>query len=391
MRPQIAIVLPDLFAIGAQRYVLGLTNLLKQRGYVCTFLLQNPAGKFLEDVPAQERITFQYQWLGKFRVIRTIESIIRLCLLLRHGNYGIILCVSPFLNRVVCLLKCLHLIPGDVLIEEHGYPPLYLTTDDGLKNIEVFFYRHTFWLYRWATKIRVISKGIRDFYWNDLRIRNNVILFPNLIDLERLNRLRHEPAAAILSTASPAIIYFGRLSLQKNVSFLIDCFARLLRTTDASLWIIGEGDQREILQVRVKQLKLESHIRFLGYVDNPYPILAQGNAMALTSHWEGSPQVLVEAMALDLPIVSVDCRTGPAEMIGENSERGWLSPSGDYDAFTENLKNAIERRDETRRKAALAKAFAEREYDVVRRIDEYITVFFKRTSESSTKMITTSY
>jgi glycosyltransferase involved in cell wall biosynthesis len=374
---RVGVVLPNLFAIGAQRYVLGICKMLEARGFECDFLLQDPSGQFLREVPAAKVVPFAHRFLSRIRYVRTVESMSRLAATLRRGNYDIIFSVTPFLNRVLCALKAAGAFSSRLVIEEHGYPPLYLTVEDGMSKAEVMFYRNTFGLYRKADAIRVISDGIREFY-TSVGLETNVILFPNLIDLPRIDRLGREDPTTRLSDRTRNVVYFGRLGLQKNVAFLIESIGHLRRTVDAHLWIIGDGDQRQSLEQTAQRLGLAAHITFLGYQENPYPLLKQGDVFALTSVWEGSPQVIVEAMTLGVPVVSVDCLTGPSEMLGKKSERGWLVPrAADPAGFAASLADALERKEETHRRAEAAKKFATNTYDLQTRIDEYIDVFFQ--------------
>ncbi len=373
---RVGVVLPDLFAIGAQRYVLGICKMLEARGFQCDFLLQDPSGQFLREVPAAQIVPFTHRHLSRLRYVRTVESMARLAATLHHGRYNIVFSVTPFLNRVLCALKTAGAFASRLVIEEHGYPPLYLTVEDGMSKAEVIFYRNTFGLYRKADAIRVISDGIRDFY-TSVGLKTNVILFPNLIDLPRIDRLGQENPTVRLSDHKQNVVYFGRLGAQKNVAFLIESISHLRRTVDAHLWIIGDGDQRQSLEQASERLGLIAHTTFLGYQENPYPLLKQGDVFALTSVWEGSPQVIVEAMILGVPVVSVDCLTGPGEMLGKKSERGWLVPrTTDPAGFAAALADALEHKEESRRRSEAARKFAANTYDLRTRIDEYVDIFF---------------
>jgi glycosyltransferase involved in cell wall biosynthesis len=375
---RVAVVLPNLVAIGAQRYVIGICKLLEDRGFRCDYLLQDPRGEFLHEVPAKNVVPVNHRHLSHIRYVRTVESMARLALALGRGHYDIVFSVTPFLNRVLCAFKAAGVFSCRLVIEEHGYPPLYLTVDDGMSAAEVAFYQRSFFLYRKADAIRVISGGIRDFY-SSVGLDANVILFPNLIDLHRIETLGREPPTVRFPNGGPNLVYFGRLSAQKNVGFLIKSFASLRREIDAHLWIIGDGDQRQSLEQISNTLGLTHHVTFLGYQENPYPLLKQGDVFALTSVWEGSPQVIVEASTLGVPVVAVDCLTGPSEMVGTNSERGWLvSRTTDPVAFAAVLRDALTQQAETRRRAVAAKEFVWKTYDVQSRIDEYVDLFFAR-------------
>lgn len=374
---RVGVVLPDLSAIGAQRYVLGICKQLEERGFRCDYLLQAPRGAFLGEVDPAQVVSFMHRRLSRLRGVRTLESIARLAAHLRAARYDVIFSVTPFFNRVLCALKAARVFSGRLVIEEHGYPPLYLATSDGMTRPEAAAYRNSFFLYRHADVIRVISEGIRDHY-RERGLTGNVVLFPNLTDLRRVEALGREPPDLRLAQGVRNVVSFGRLTVQKRVDFLLEAFAVLREGTDARLWLIGDGDQRASLEETASRLGLEGQVTFLGYRENPYPLLAQGDAFVLTSAWEGAPQVIVEAMTLGVPVVSLDCLTGPAEMLGAGSERGWLVPRGAAPAaFAGALRDALSQREESARRAAEAGRFARQTYDLHARIDEYVARFFE--------------
>ncbi len=76
-------------------------------------------------------------------------------------------------------------------------------------------------------------------------------------------------------------------------------------------------------------------------MDNPYPYIKGAKALVLASNAEGLPTVLIEALILGTPVVSTNCQTGPQEILtGELAE--FLSPVGDIDALTSNIRKVIE-------------------------------------------------
>ena len=85
---------------------------------------------------------------------------------------------------------------------------------------------------------------------------------------------------------------------------------------DTKLMIIGDGEYLEYKQL-VKDLKMEEDVLFAGVHKNPYPLLKRADLYALTSQTEGFPNALVEAMACGVPSISVNCKTGPAEILKE--------------------------------------------------------------------------
>lgn len=85
------------------------------------------------------------------------------------------------------------------------------------------------------------------------------------------------------------------------------------------LMIIGEG-RYEVYKKLVGELGMEEAVLFTGVQSNPFALLRKADAYALTSQSEGFPNALIEAMAVGLPCVSVNCLTGPAEILHEAYE-----------------------------------------------------------------------
>jgi glycosyltransferase involved in cell wall biosynthesis len=369
-------VLPNLAAIGAQRYVLGLYRQLCAAGFSCEILLQTPQGEFIAELPREAWRSFQYKLFRQIRILRTVESIARLAWLLRSDQFDQVFSVTPFHNRLICLFRFLRIIRSRVVIEEHGFPPLYISRRDGMTLVEVIFYRYTFWLYRSADVIRVISVGIREFYSSKM-LRQNVRLFPNLIDLARVRTLGAQAPSVSFKPENVNLVSFGRLSRQKNVPFLLRSVAEIAQTLPIRLWIIGDGDQRETLEKLAADLGIADRVQFLGFLENPYSVIRQAQMFLLTSDWEGAPQVIVEAMALGVPVAARDCQTGPAEMIGPNSERGWLVPFGVSESeFGNAVKLALANSSERLERATRACAFVDETYDLDRRATEQLALFF---------------
>ena len=79
-----------------------------------------------------------------------------------------------------------------------------------------------------------------------------------------------------------------------------------------------------------------------GFQANPYPFLARASLFVLSSAWEGSPNVLTEALALGVPAVSTDCPSGPAEIL-DGGRFGPLVPVGNADALAQAMERTLAR------------------------------------------------
>ena len=141
-------------------------------------------------------------------------------------------------------------------------------------------------------------------------------------EIERLSlEEMRQDVADFFAKHKKVVLAVGRLEDQKNFVLLLEAFALLKREMpDVALCIAGEGSQRRMLEGRARTLGVELFMP--GHV-NPYPLMRKATVLALTSRYEGFSLVLAEGLALGLPIVAVDCPSGPAEVL-ENGRFGRL-------------------------------------------------------------------
>lgn len=139
----------------------------------------------------------------------------------------------------------------------------------------------------------------------------------------------------------PLILGVGRLTPEKDFPTLIRAFARLIETQKARLLLLGEGPLEVSLRAEVLALGVEDFVDFLGYRSNPFPFMKYADLLVMSSAWEGSGNVLVEAMALGTPVVSTDCPFGPSETLA-GGKYGPLVPVGDWVALAKAMKDTLE-------------------------------------------------
>ena len=113
--------------------------------------------------------------------------------------------------------------------------------------------------------------------------------------------------ADILSTDRINIIWAGRLEPQKDVMLAIRTMACLQGDPRLHLTICGDGSLRQKAEKLAKQLGQQARITFAGHVSTIDPFLAKADILLMTSHYEGAPAVVGEALSHDVPVVSTDC------------------------------------------------------------------------------------
>jgi len=138
----------------------------------------------------------------------------------------------------------------------------------------------------------------------------------------------------------PMIVAAGRLAPWKGFSDLIYAMKELNKTTEVRLTILGGGPLKKELELLIKELNLENIIKLTGYVDNTLKYFKRANVFVLSSHVEGLPNVLVEAMMCGCTPVSTDCPTGPREVL-KGGVYGYLTPVGDIVSMANSIRKAL--------------------------------------------------
>jgi len=139
----------------------------------------------------------------------------------------------------------------------------------------------------------------------------------------------------------PVIVGAGRLERQKDFPTLIRAFAQVRKKRPCRLVILGAGSGLERLKVLSAELGIAADVDLPGFQTNPYPFLAHAELFVLSSRWEGSPNVLTEAMALGTPVVATDCPSGPRELL-DGGRYGPLVPVGDVSALGQAMAKTLD-------------------------------------------------
>jgi glycosyltransferase involved in cell wall biosynthesis len=170
----------------------------------------------------------------------------------------------------------------------------------------------------------------------------NPVVTDDIFDLARESVAHPWLAAKEL----PVILGVGRLEAQKDFTTLIHAFAIVRRERPCRLLILGEGNERPLLEATVHEVGLSTDVQLLGFVENPYAVMARSDVFVLSSRWEGFGNVLVEAMATGCSLVATDCPSGPREIL-QDGRLGPLVPPGDPAAMAaailHSLQNPVDR------------------------------------------------
>jgi glycosyltransferase involved in cell wall biosynthesis len=171
------------------------------------------------------------------------------------------------------------------------------------------------------------------------------LIYDPIIDINEFKILRKKNIDDY-NFYSNNIVLAGRLTKQKNFILFVNAFEKILKQLpDFRANIIGKGEEKNLLEEKIKNLKLSNKIHLLGYKENIYNYLFNSKFFILTSLWEDPGFVLVEAAMCNLILISSDCPNGPTEFLN-NGQFGFLYKSNSIedlvDKFTEAQNSSIE-------------------------------------------------
>jgi glycosyltransferase involved in cell wall biosynthesis len=205
-------------------------------------------------------------------------------------------------------------------------------------NLEMYLPKSVFWakyLYGKTAKLVFVSKEIEEqvkavYGFTNTKTIYNPVVFPE-IHFEKP-----------IGTPNNYYLFFGRIEDKiKNISLLIEAYElSKLQEHNVHLLIIGDGSDKELILNTIKNKRLDDFIHVLPFQKNIVPYIQHAKATVLTSHFEGFPMSLVESLAAGTPVISVDCETGPREII-KNNHNGLLVDNQNPKALAEAINSMI--------------------------------------------------
>ena len=163
-------------------------------------------------------------------------------------------------------------------------------------------------------------------YWGNLP---NIMVIPNAIS--------GIPAGTAL-LANKRVIAVGRYTYQKGFERLVDAWHLLAsRFPDWKLDIIGEGEERPLLEQRIHFYGLDGQVTLTRPTQEIGKVYQEASILASSSRYEGLPMVLLEAQAFGLPIVAFQCKCGPKDIVSDGMN-GYLVPEGDTAGMARRLE-----------------------------------------------------
>ncbi len=359
-RADVAFFLPNMEGGGAERVMGNLANSLSHRGMIVDFVLGKAEGPNIKNLNKNINVVD----LGSKNVFGWLKPMMQY---LKTTKPRIVFSGLHHANLVALWAKMLTGVPSKVIVSVHG--PMSQDIGNSKKKLAKVIPFLTKIFYPRADKVVCVSYGVAEELVNKYGLpRKNIKVIYNPVITNDIFERAEEPLDHpwFQPGQPPVILGVGRLTAAKDFETLIKAFALVRKKTEARLMILGEGSERAKLEQLVKQLGLQNDVCMPGFVDNPYKYMKHSSVFVLSSRWEGFGNVLAEAIALGLPVVSTDCPSGPAEIL-EGGKWGRLVPVGTPEALANAILEALN--DERGKGAERAK-----EFSLDRIVDQYVAL-----------------
>lgn len=322
-----AFVVSDLYGGGAEKSLLYTAEGLRQRGNVVkVFILRN---RIEQHIPPGLEVV-------NLAVITGLTKALNNGLIERWQAHRIDKALNQFKPDVVLSCSC------DKITRHLTHPNLYFWIKsniaarfrDSPKRDRVFARQRRQYDHR---KVIAVSRGVEESLLNEVGLKPAEI---------RAIYNPYERAPFLALAQERADLPHGEYFLHVGAFTPVKRHDRLLRAYHASgvrtpLVLLGKGNQEAAIRELIDQLGLQDRVTLLGYHTNPYPFINGAKALILTSDAEGLPRVLIEALLLHTPVISVDCPSGPSEILTQELADFLVAPNNE-----KGLADAIRRMDQ---------------------------------------------
>ena len=328
-----AVFMPSLGGGGAERAMLDVARGLAQRGMPVDLVLVKAEGQYIDLTPKNVRLVD----LHSHRIAASLPKLLRY---LRRERPAALLSTLAAANVIALVAKLLLRAQLRLVVRQENVFAAKLR-NVSFKERQVL--RVLRMLLPAADSIVAVSQGVAEelcglvpTVCRKVVTVNNPVVWPD----------HAEKAAAtvehpwFMDGVRPVVLSVGRLASAKDHATLLKAFARVVRSQPARLVVLGEGPERGNLLRLAEQLGIAEHVDLPGFRVNPFAYMSKARLMVHSSKYEGFPNVLVQAMACGIPVVSTDCDHGPREIL-EGGKWGRLVPVGDAEAMAEAIMETL--------------------------------------------------
>jgi len=326
----ILFVIPSLNGGGAERVFVNIIRTIDNQKFNKKLLLIDDSGVFVNLIPSDVEIinikTMQTRF-SFFPLLKNIKSL----------NPQIIVSTTNRMNILLLLVSIFVKKGNKFVVREPNMPSAQFNN----KQLPRYYKWLTKLLYPKADFIIAQTESMKKEIIQFFNISDSKIkVLTNPIDTKYIND-NVENAKNPYNNKKLNIIASGRLREQKGFEFLFRSFHNVIKKNQQfMLHILGEDDNngryKQVLINLSKTLDIEDKVVFHGFINNPFPYYKYADLFVLSSKWEGLPNVVLETLFLQTPVVVTDCIPYFHEIL-EEGKNGFIVKYGDEQIFADRI------------------------------------------------------
>lgn len=304
---------------GAERVVANLSKILANLGHEVEILLYYDSIIFYT-IDDTVKITIdEVEMSGKKNVLSHLMW--RRCYIKNVNPDVVISFLAPF--NMLNIVALLGLTPPLIVADRND--PRCVPTAPIMRIARNF-------LYHFATRVVLQSNNNKSYFSKRIQEKSDVIYNPISMGTYC--------GAGLKARKRNRIVSVGRIISQKNPMMLINAFEKIAKEFPTyTLSFYGEGELREELEQYVSTSSVANRVYFHGAVDNIFDKILDADLFIMTSHYEGLPNALLEAMCLGLPVISTKV-SGATDFI-RHGINGELIDCNDVDGLADTMRRLL--------------------------------------------------
>lgn len=352
---------------GAARTLLNILNNIDRDKFTPILVTLNYNGDYEHSVKSDVKFI-------KLDTQRLRKAIFPLANVIRKEKVDIVFSTIPNYNTIAILANLFSFTKAKNVVREADNLGGSFST-----NLKLMAYGL---IYKLSSQIVSLSEGVKENLVKRYKIKpKNIEVIYNPVDLENIqNNIENEQLARehvhLFQGNEKVIVTAGRLVKQKDHHTLLNAFAKVRNQMNSRLVILGEGELEADLKKQAKELNIENSVDFIGFQRNPYIYFNHADLFVLSSIHEGFGHVLAEALATGTPVVSTNCKSGPAEVLNDG-EYGRLCEVGNEQEMADKMLDVL-MLDETKRTHVIEQGYKRaHDFNATKIVKDYEALFTK--------------
>lgn len=294
---------------GAERLAVEFANTASKLGYNVTYFIGDSEGPYKSELDTSVKLIE-----GKGGAFS--KSIFKLSKLLRQENIECIFCSQEYVVSIAFLAKFFSRSKAFLIGREASTPSINWSDTTSIK-VKVLK-RVTQIVYQHIDKLIVPTESVKSDLQSFYNVSRYINVIPNPVDTNLLEENASLPVSFKFNKNIKYLIVVGRLIKSKGVDTIIKAI-HLLSGSDYHLIILGDGPYYNELLMLSQNLDVKERVHFLGFQSNPFPYIKNADLFISASQYEGMPNSLIQAIALNKLCISTLSTSVVTSLLPENN------------------------------------------------------------------------